>query len=155
MKVHIFKSLEKKIAVEGTVWVSWLVRLSSIAETKLMRQDDKKKRCRWEVLFIYYTPSPFWIYIWVGWGWGILESLCPSVVLSLCPMCLLTVSWTTQPFFTKLGVVVYYHKAMCHAEKLVHYLQYQGHSEGLYIQIWLCFFTISSRLPVCLQPNLV
>ena len=28
-------------------------------------------------------------------------------------------------------MVVYYHEAMCHAEKLVHYLQYQGHSEVL------------------------
>ena len=34
----------------------------------------------------------------------------------------------------KLGMVVYYQKAMCHAEKMVHYFQCQGHSEGLYNQ---------------------
>ena len=27
---------------------------------------------------------------------------------------------------------MYYHEAMCHAEKLVHYLKCQGHSEPLY-----------------------
>ena len=37
-------------------------------------------------------------------------------------------------FFTKLCMVVYYHEAMCHAEKLVHYFQCQGHSKGLYNQ---------------------
>ena len=31
-------------------------------------------------------------------------------------------------FFTKRGMVVYYHEAICHAEKLVHYLECQGHS---------------------------
>ena len=35
-------------------------------------------------------------------------------------------------FFIKLGMVVYYHEAICHVEKLVHYLQ--SHSEGLYYQ---------------------
>ena len=28
-------------------------------------------------------------------------------------------------------MVVYYHEVMCHAEKLVHFLQCQGHSKGL------------------------
>ena len=37
-------------------------------------------------------------------------------------------------FVTKLDMMVYYHEAMCHAEKLVHCLQCQGHSEGLYNQ---------------------
>ena len=50
----------------------------------------------------------------------------------------------------KLRIVVYYHSAMCHAEKLVHYfLQCQGHSEGLYNQN-LTIFTILSKLLVCL-----
>ena len=39
-------------------------------------------------------------------------------------------------------------------KKLVHYLQCQGHSEGLYNQS-MTMFTISSKLLVCLQPNLV
>ena len=30
--------------------------------------------------------------------------------------------------------MVYYHELMCHAIKLIHYLQCQGHSEGLYDQ---------------------
>ena len=43
-----------------------------------------------------------------------LELLCPSVVLSMCP---LNISWTAQPFFTRFGMVLYYHKAMSHGEK--------------------------------------
>ena len=31
-------------------------------------------------------------------------------------------------------MVVYYHRVECRAEKLVHCVQYQGHSEGLYNQ---------------------
>ena len=56
--------------------------------------------------------------------------------------------------FTKLGVVVYYHEVVCHAEKLVHYLQCQGHSKALYNQN-LTIFTISSEMLVRMQPNLV
>ena len=37
--------------------------------------------------------------------------------------------------------MVYYHEVMCHAEKLVHYLQPQGNSEGLYNQN-MTIFTI-------------
>ena len=51
-------------------------------------------------------------------------------------------------------MVVYYREVMCHAEKLVHYLQCQGHSEGLHNQN-MTIFTISSKLLVHLQPNLV
>ena len=51
-------------------------------------------------------------------------------------------------------MVVYYHKAMCHEQKLVHYLQCQGHSEGLYNQN-MTISTLFSKLLVRLQPNLV
>ena len=51
-------------------------------------------------------------------------------------------------------MVVYYHVAMCNVEKLVYYLQRQGHIEGLYNQN-MPIFTISSKLLVRLQPNLV
>ena len=51
-------------------------------------------------------------------------------------------------------MVVYYHEAMCHVGKLVHYLQCQGHSEDLYDQN-VTIFAISSKLLVRLQPNLV
>ena len=53
-----------------------------------------------------------------------------------------------------LCMVVYYHEVMCHAEKLVHYLECQGHSEGLYDQN-MTIFTISSKLLVPLQTRLV
>ena len=56
-------------------------------------------------------------------------------------------------FFTKLGMVGYYHEATYRAEKLVHYLQCQGHSEGLYNQNQT-LYTVSSEL-VHLQPNLI
>ena len=51
-------------------------------------------------------------------------------------------------------MVLYYHKAMCHAENLAHRLQCQGHSKGLYDQN-MTIFTISYELLVRLQPNLV
>ena len=51
-------------------------------------------------------------------------------------------------------MVVYHYEANCQAEKVVHYRQCQGHSEGLYNQN-MTISTISSKLLVCLQPNLV
>ena len=54
--------------------------------------------------------------------------------------------------FTKLGMVVYYHEAICHAAKLVRYLQCKGHNEGLYNQN-MTIFTVSSKLQIQLQPN--
>ena len=45
-------------------------------------------------------------------------------------------------FFTKLGIVVYYNEAMCHVEKLVHNLQYQGYSKGLYNKKYYYFYYI-------------
>ena len=89
---------------------------------------------------------------------GITLSVCSSVRVSDCVR-----SVSLEPlnlyyyyfFLTKLGMVVYYHLAMGHAEKLLHYLQCQGHSEGLYDQNVTIFFTRSLKLLVCLQPNLV
>ena len=37
-------------------------------------------------------------------------------------------------------MVVYYDEVMCHAEKLVHHLQCQGHSEGVYNQNMTIFY---------------
>ena len=54
----------------------------------------------------------------------------------------------------ELGMVVYYHEVICHAQKLVHSLECQGHSEGLNIEN-VTFSSISSKLLVCLQPNMV
>ena len=51
-------------------------------------------------------------------------------------------------------MVVYYYKSMRYAEKLVHYLQHQGHSKGLYNQN-MTIFTVSSKLLIRLQPNLI
>ena len=51
-------------------------------------------------------------------------------------------------------MVVYYHEAMCYAEKLVHYFQCQGHSEDLYNQN-VIISAMSSELVVCLQTDLV
>ena len=82
-------------------------------------------------------------------------SVRPSVVLSVCPIvsAQYLLNRSTIFFFTKLGIVVYYDELMCHAEKLVHYLQCQGHSEGLYNQN-IIMFTIYGLL-VRLWPNLV
>ena len=50
--------------------------------------------------------------------------------------------------------MVVYYEAMCQAEKLVHCLQCQGHSKSLY-NLNKTVSTISSKLLVRLQPNLV
>ena len=39
-------------------------------------------------------------------------------------------------------MLVYYHEAMCHAEKLDYYLRCQGHSKGLYNQN-MSFYCVS------------
>ena len=52
-------------------------------------------------------------------------------------------------------MVVYHFEANCQAEKkMVHYRQCQGHSEGLYNQN-MTISTISSKLLVRLQSDLV
>ena len=120
--------------------------------------------------FIKYLPlkSSFvnTRYKWGFWGdifdesvpaCAVCFSIHPSGYLSSClcvQLCLDNISWTAQPYLTKLGMVVDYHEAGCHAERLVHCLPCQGHREGLYIQN-RTIFTISSKLPVRLQPNSV
>ena len=47
----------------------------------------------------------------------------------------------------------YYREAECRAQKLVHYFQCQGHSEGLYKQN-ITIFTVTSKLMVHLKLNL-
>ena len=66
-------------------------------------------------------------------------------------VCLDHVFLTTEHFVAKPGMVM---QPECHAEKLVHCLQCQGHSKGLYNQN-MTISAISSELLVGLQPNLV
>ena len=102
------------------------------------------------LLFFLYLPPPYKYR-----GVHLIHFV--HLVFCLCVwFCLDDISWTAQPFLTKLGMVVYYHESVFHAEKLVHYLQCQGHSEGLYNQhMTISSSTISPKLLVCLQPNLV
>ena len=46
--------------------------------------------------------------------------------------CLDDIFSTTEHFVTNLGTVMQQHKPECHAEKIVCYLQGQGHSKGSY-----------------------
>ena len=97
---------------------------------------------------IYISPpSPPPIYKYKGDG---CIGTTPSVILSVCPVMsacyLLNCS-------TKCGMVVYYHKSVFHAEKLVHYHQCHGHSKGLYNQN-ITIFTLSSKLLVCFATKL-
>ena len=66
----------------------------------------------------------------------------------------LDIFWTTGHFVTKPGMVMQCHKPECHAEKLVHCVQCQGHSEGLYNQN-MTISVVSSKLLVHSQPNLI
>ena len=65
-------------------------------------------------------------------------NVCPDVILR-----------TTEHFVTKPGMVMQHQKPEWHAEKLVHFVQCQGHSEGLYNQN-MTIFIMSSKLLVYL-----
>ena len=96
----------------------------------------------------YNTPLPIYTRGYIGFTLSIGSSVRVSDRVRLMSPELLNY------FFTQLDMVLYYHDAMCHAEKLVHYLQCQGHNKGLYNQS-MTVFTISSKLLVHLRPNLV
>ena len=101
-------------------------------------------------LFLYH-PSPRKKKLGGGVDIGITPSICPFV--RSCPF---DISWTAQPFFTKLGMALYHHEVMCLVQKLFHYLQCQGHSKGLCNKnMPFFFFTLSSKRLVRLQPNLI
>ena len=69
-------------------------------------------------------------------------NVCPDDIFSVCLIVSAQYLLNHSAIFsTKHGMLVYYHEAMCHAKKLVHYLQCQGHSEGLYNQN-MTIFTI-------------
>ena len=55
---------------------------------------------------------------------------------------------------TWYGGVLLQGRVGCQAEKLVHYHQCQGQSEGLYNQN-MTVSTVYSKLLVCLKPNLI
>ena len=49
------------------------------------------------------------------------------MLVNVCPD---DIFWTAEHFVTKPAMVMKHHKPECHAEKLVHCVQCQGHSEG-------------------------
>ena len=69
--------------------------------------------------------------------------------------CPCDIFWTAEYFVTKLGIVMQHHEPECQAEHLVHRLQCQGHSEGVYMIKKTTLSTISSELLTPWQPNLV
>ena len=98
-------------------------------------------------------PPPRYKYGEVCWNHFVCLSGCSSVRVSDRVR-----SISSEPlnhfFKTKLGMVVYFHRATCHVEKMVHYLQCQGHSKSLNKQN-ITISIISSKLLFHLQPNLV
>ena len=69
-------------------------------------------------------------------------------------VCLDDIFWTTKHFVIKPGILMHHYKPDCLAEKLVHFVQCQGHRKVLYNQI-ITISVVSSKLLVSLQPNLV
>ena len=61
---------------------------------------------------------------------------------------------TSEHFVNKPGMIMQQHEPDCNAEKLVHSVQCQGHSMGVYNQN-MTNSVVSSKLLVGLQPNLV
>ena len=62
--------------------------------------------------------------------------------------------WTADPFATKLGLIVHYHKPECFMEKMDCCVQGQGHSKISKCQ-WMFVQMIFSELLNLLLPNLV
>ena len=86
-------------------------------------------------------------------GWFKMSvDVCQDVIFSVCPITSAHYLLNRPIILTKLCMVVYYHEPMCHAGKLVHYLQCQSDREGLYNQN-MTIFTVSSKLQIQLQPN--
>ena len=76
----------------------------------------------------------------VKW-WGVVRymgftlPICLSVVLSVCLILSTQICSNCSTIFfffnTKLGMMVYYHEVMCHAEKWVHCLQFVPQKNGI------------------------
>ena len=83
-------------------------------------------------------------------------NVCPDDIFSMCPIVSAQYPEPLNHFYfgTKLVMVVYYHEAMCHAEKLVHYPQCHGHNEGLYHQN-MTISALSSADPFATKLGLV
>ena len=62
--------------------------------------------------------------------------------------------WTADPFATKLGLIVHYHKPECFMEKLSCCFDGQGHCKISKYQ-WMFVQMIFSESPKLLLPNLV
>ena len=74
-----------------------------------------------------------------------------KMLMNVCPD---DAFWIADHFDTKLRMVMQHHEPECHTEKLFHCLQCECHSEDLYNQN-MTISTLSSKLLVCLVPNLV
>ena len=61
--------------------------------------------------------------------------------------CAVGIFCITEHFVTKLGMFMKHHEPECHAEKLVHCLQCQGHSKDTKIQRQL----FASDMKMCTQ----
>ena len=90
----------------------------------------KKKEEDVVVISICIPPS-------INTGGGGKGNYRPSVRNLSCPYVLSLSAWNLQNcstsccFFISLGMVVYYHEALCHVEKIVHCFHSQGHTQGL------------------------
>ena len=72
-----------------------------------------------------------------------LKNVCPDSIIC-----------ATEHFVTKPGMIMQHHEPECHAEKLVHCVQCQGHNEGLYNQN-MTISVVPLKLWVSLQPKLI
>ena len=104
------------------------------SNTFIIGPPPKKTTTTW---FVAYTPPPT-PHQGMGGGEGggtKYWKQCPSVTLSVRLILSGDISRTAQPFLTKLGMVVYYHEAECHAEISVCYLQGQVTAKAYIIKI--------------------
>ena len=82
-----------------------------------------KRISLWMLCFVY-PPTPF---AHQELGGSTLESLCPSVLLAVCPI----LSGKYLLNHSTVFLVRYYHEMECDGRKIICYLHGQSHSEGL------------------------
>ena len=105
-------------------------------------------RCADLLLIITKSSTTKWAYI------RITPSVCPSVPLSFCPcvgVCLDNISWTAQPFLTKLCIVVCYYKASVLKKNWFTIFHVKISERAYVIKMWLFLLYLLNYWSVCNQ----
>ena len=137
---------------ECSIWILNIILMSSYNCQKCsdFDVDTALLRTLWTQMLGYKRTINCKCY----WNHLVRLSVHPSVHLSFCPcvwVCPDSISWTARPFLTKLGMMVYYHEMVCHAEKLDHCLNVKVTVRAYIIKNGLSLLYLLNCWSVCNQ----